>query len=1194
MRFHGSLLFLSSVLAASVDAQDAAYDLVPRTVTVPAQVNRSQPDLDIPGVPRFFNPSPKNPRMVLPPGPPGNPEPQSPPVRIAGPVGPLAPGDLEVFTNRPVTASSCTPGWFWPPEPVAIIDRDIALHVANNSATFSIDNGQSWTTWNPCTRFPSLDNGFGGDQRLAHDPARGMTVWLIQYGYSATTQNGSHRLAIARSHAHLKAGNFTHYYDINPRTFGDGAGFWLDFPDVTVGDNFLYGSANVLDAAGNAQGGVLWRTRLADLQAGNPLSFEYYTRTDIGVSLARLCQGTRGTLWAAMPFNTTRLRLLWWPESGNLSFENKTIAAISGTFGSAAGPDSRDWIGFADNRYLGAALGNGEAVFLFHSGAVGSRTRAFVRVERISTTTRAITAEEDLWSNDFSLAYPAIAPNVASDFGVTLTLGGGNAYPGTYGFIVDNFEPGFGGHAVTPLATGSSGPATNRWGDYFGIVPHPYQSLTWVATGMSLTGPNASQIDNRYIWFGRELNRPAWVNVNVTSAIGAPVTIAQADRFGLKDGTTSFTRSYTPGQGLRMTVPSTVVTSGLIHPFERWVWNGAQQAAGNTVFDVDSLGTATNQTVEARYTVPMRLDVSSLPASGALITVSPSDIVGQGNGFTPFVRGFLSGTSVSLTAPLQVGSDVFSDWVVNGVIQPPGQRTITVPMNGWVRAVAQYSASALVDVSSFPASAGVAIQVSPADLNGATNGTTPFNRRYGGGTPVTLTAPATSGSDVFAQWLWHGVPQPLGQRTLSVTANLVQPCVAIYVTPGGGPVWTQITTAAPPPVRAGAGLVHDPVRRRSVLFGGYGNSALNDTWEFDGTNWALRSPATRPGARTTFGFAQDTGRGRAVLFGGSTGTGTWLADTWEWDGNDWTMRAPASSPSARFGPGLAYDSDRGVSVLFGGSNNSINFADTWEWNGTDWAQRFPSVSPPARRYHALVYDSVRRRTVLFGGFGTAARDDTWEWDGATWTQRTSTTRPPADAQLGACFDRNRGRTVLFGASTWEWDGVDWVQRATLGAPVGRGGPAMTFDSGRGRCLLFGGQAFANRNDTWDYFAVCDVVGKGHAGGGLPITCTTAPVLGTSFCVSFPSTLGTGALLVGIAPPLYPATTLLPPVACSPLSLFTAPIVTLTANGTPATNCIPVPNEPTLFGVALLMQGIVVDTGSCVRASDAMVVVLQKP
>ena len=53
--------------------------------------------------------------------------------------------------------------------------------------------------------------------------------------------------------------------------------------------------------------------------------------------------------------------------------------------------------------------------------------------------------------------------------------------------------------------------------------------------------------------------------------------------------------------------------------------------------------------------------------------------------------------------------------------------------------------------STNPAS-GVAITVSPADNNSAANGSTSFTRTYDAGTSVTLTAPATSGSNTFGSW----------------------------------------------------------------------------------------------------------------------------------------------------------------------------------------------------------------------------------------------------------------------------------------------------------------------------------------------------------------------------------------------------------------------------------------------------------
>jgi len=162
-----------------------------------------------------------------------------------------------------------------------------------------------------------------------------------------------------------------------------------------------------------------------------------------------------------------------------------------------------------------------------------------------------------------------------------------------------------------------------------------------------------------------------------------------------------------------------------------------------------------------------------------------------------------------------------------------------------------------------------------------------------------------------------------------------------------------------------------------VVFGGRNNSGvLNDTWEWDGTNWWPRSPATRPPARWTHALAYDSKRGMTVLFGGMNASMAVFADTWEWDGTNWTKRSPAASPSARRSHALAYDSKRGVTVFFGGQDyNRIPYSDTWEWDGTNWTQRKPINVPVARSLHALAYDLKRGVTVLFSG-------DTWEWESA--------------------------------------------------------------------------------------------------------------------------------------------------------------------------------------------------------------------
>ena len=201
-----------------------------------------------------------------------------------------------------------------------------------------------------------------------------------------------------------------------------------------------------------------------------------------------------------------------------------------------------------------------------------------------------------------------------------------------------------------------------------------------------------------------------------------------------------------------------------------------------------------------------------------------------------------------------------------------------------------------------------------------------------------------------------------------------------------GTDWTERNPANYPSARVSS-LVYDSARHVSVLFGGSdGNLPLNDTWEWDGTDWAKRSPVDQPPVRISPGMAYDSARGVTVLFGGYTGSGfDRLDDTWEWDGTNWIKRTPATYPSARSSHAIAYDSEREVTVLFGGSVGSNGLDDTWEWDGTNWIERTPVEYPTARYSHAMAFDSARGVIVLFGGViypcngGYCYGDDTWEY-----------------------------------------------------------------------------------------------------------------------------------------------------------------------------------------------------------------------
>jgi hypothetical protein len=106
-----------------------------------------------------------------------------------------------------------------------------------------------------------------------------------------------------------------------------------------------------------------------------------------------------------------------------------------------------------------------------------------------------------------------------------------------------------------------------------------------------------------------------------------------------------------------------------------------------------------------------------------------------------------------------VGTSVWHTWTQQIILSP--SHTLSVASSG---------------------ATGVAITVSPTDLGGSGNGVTPFSRSYAVDTPVTLTAPASSGSTSLTGWQLGGVDQGPG-TTLHVTLSADISATAVYAPP---------------------------------------------------------------------------------------------------------------------------------------------------------------------------------------------------------------------------------------------------------------------------------------------------------------------------------------------------------------------------------------------------------------------------
>lgn len=168
-------------------------------------------------------------------------------------------------------------------------------------------------------------------------------------------------------------------------------------------------------------------------------------------------------------------------------------------------------------------------------------------------------------------------------------------------------------------------------------------------------------------------------------------------------------------------------------------------------------------------------------------------------------------------------------------------------------------------------------------------------------------------------------------------------------------VWTQLFPAGTPPVgRRRHNAIYDPLRDRMVVFGGYdtpGLSCLNDVWALSlGENpaWTQLTPSgTPPSPRGRQCAVHDPLRDRMVVFGGYDCAPGFRNDTWALSLQDppaWTQLAPSGTlPSVRGGATTTYDPLRDRMIVIGGAG-SYQLNDVWELTWGAGACAVPEIA----------------------------------------------------------------------------------------------------------------------------------------------------------------------------------------------------------------------------------------------------------
>ena len=385
-------------------------------------------------------------------------------------------------------------------EPSVAAKDNVVMYTGNWYAARSIDGGQTFQYLDPFTAFPDPPNlGMCCDQVVNYIASIDTFVWLLQYGPKTGPDiDNIQRLAFAKT-ADVAAGRWR-LFDITTQSL-DLAGFFLDFPDLAVGSNFLYVTTNVFNAQGKSNGAALVRIPIADIDSGN-INVDRFLSPDFdSLRVAQNC-GTKA--FFAGHSDTSTLRVFTWDETQAApTFTDVGVARWIGGMGyQSRTPDGQRWLDRIDPRITGAAQAGNELWFAWSVDQNSNhRPQPFVQIARIDSTNLTLLENINVFDPDSAIAYGALSSNSDSEVGISYMIGGGARFPSHMVAILTPTRKDI------VAAIGARSPADSQWGDYLTVRPvFPLNTKLFAATGYTMNGSgDGSNRDAtpRYVVFGR-------------------------------------------------------------------------------------------------------------------------------------------------------------------------------------------------------------------------------------------------------------------------------------------------------------------------------------------------------------------------------------------------------------------------------------------------------------------------------------------------------------------------------------------------------------------------------------------------------------------------------------------------------------------------------------------------------------------
>jgi hypothetical protein len=438
-------------------------------------------------------------------------------------------GGQEPVTFRTFSESGLT-NTKWPPDMSGAKGGDVVIMSGNLWLKISVDSGKTFTDVKFTDIFDAdiTYGGWSGDQVIHYVPQIDCFVLYVQssQGAAGNSNQGKNVVKVAlASPADLKKflggrDAWLRQWDFTSDIFG--LSTWLDFPDISYGNNFLYINTNTF-AGKNFKGKLFFELPLKDLKAGNGFNF-YYALCSDQLTYSSPTQNIGDENYWVAHIDNSKMRIysskggdvnFYWRERNlGANWPLATIDVNNRRDIISTAPDSGDWISI-EHRIIGATKVNNQLWFAWSAAAGDGGAGGFkfpqphIQIAKFDLTQDYKFIEQtQVWNADFAFAYPCLTTNSNNEVGISLAWGGGKSFGSHAVGILGDFVVWFG---VASDRT-STALSPTRFGDYLHVrLAHPdtrfFSAFGYAVRNDSTVAP-PERADYLYVEFGRESIAP--------------------------------------------------------------------------------------------------------------------------------------------------------------------------------------------------------------------------------------------------------------------------------------------------------------------------------------------------------------------------------------------------------------------------------------------------------------------------------------------------------------------------------------------------------------------------------------------------------------------------------------------------------------------------------------------------------------